>query len=234
MNKPNNRIIIFSVAVIVAITYACSLTNLPTLGQPTPVSNIPLQNILLQDDFSSDTGEWEIFSDDVEGSTNIVNGVYAIKSLDNLWLWGRTDTSFTDTVTQFDATFISGPANDNAGVGLYCRLNLRDDTTLDAYMLAISADGYYAILEFVSGSPTSLVEWAFSSAINTGYNSTNNIRATCNGNQLILEVNGQQLASANIPAGGATSGYLSLAAISFESAEPAAEVNVDNLLVTKP
>lgn len=248
MNK-RNRLIFIAVATIIAIACACPMTSLPTSGEPTAVSNIPLPateisdatpvdvptgNILLQDDFSSDTGEWEVFSDGTEGTASITNGVYAIKTLGNLWVWGRTDTSFTDTVAQFDATFISGPSNDNAGAGIYCRLNLRDDTSLDAYMLAISADGFYAILEFNAGSPTSLVEWTFSDTINQGYNTTNNIRATCNGSQLILEVNGKELASATIPAGGRTSGFLALAAVSFESAEPSAEANFDNLIVSEP
>lgn len=246
MNK-RNRLIFIAVAAIIAIACACPMTSLPSSGDPTQVSNIPLPtieiptlppidvptgNVLLQDDFSSDTGEWEIFSDS-EGSAEISNGVYDIVTLTNLWIWGRTDTEFTNTVAEFDTTLISGPSNDNAGMGIYCRLALRDDTSLDAYMLAISADGYYAILDFISGSPTPLVDWEFSGQINQG-TSTNRIRATCDGDQLILEVNGEELASATIPAGGRTSGFLSLAAVSFESAEPYAEAHFDNLIVTEP
>lgn len=248
MNK-RNRLIFIAIATIIAVACACPMTSLPTPSDPTPISNIPIPtieiptlppinvptgNVLLEDDFSSDKGEWEIFSDEVEGSADITNGVYQIKTLANLWLWGRTETSFTDTVAQFDVTFTSGPSNSNAGAGIYCRLNVGENTSLNAYMLAISADGYYAILDFIDGSPTALVDWTYSDAINQGYNTNNNIRATCNGNELAIEVNGEQLASTNIPAGGATSGYLSLAAVSFETAEPSAEAHFDNIIVTEP
>ncbi|MBL8050587.1 MAG: hypothetical protein JNM46_05140 [Anaerolineales bacterium] len=249
MNK-RNRSVFLALAAIIALACACpGMSNLTPSGgdQPpptfAPISTIPPvvvptvsielpQNVLLSDDFSSDTGEMEVFSDG-EGSIEIRDGVYAIRSLVNLWVWGRTDTEFSDTVAEFDTTLISGPANNNVGMGLYCRLSLREDTSLDSYMLAISGDGYYAILEFNSGSPTALVDWTYSDVINQGKD-TNKIRATCSGNELTLEVNGVELASTNIPSGGATSGYLSLAAVSFESADPTAEVHFDNLIVSAP
>ena len=248
MNK-RNRSIFVSVIAIIALACACPGTALPGTNQPpatfAPISTIPpivpteevapppSADALLADDFSVDTGEWETFSDDAEGSTEIASGVYAITTLANLWIWGRSDTEFTDTVAEFDVTLISGPSNNFAGVGLYCRLTLREDTSADAYLLAIGADGYYAILEFTAGAPTPLVDWAFSDVINQG-TSTNNIRATCDGNQLILEVNGEILASTSISAGGATSGYLAFATVSFEDADPVAVAHFDNLVVTAP
>lgn len=246
MNK-RNRLIFIAVAAIIAIACACPMTSLPTSGDPTQVSNIPLPtveiptlppvdvptgNVLLQDDFSSDVGEWEIFSDGSEGSAEITNGSYIIKSFTNLWIWGRTTTDFTDTVTEVDITYVSGPSNLNVGMGVFCRVNLRDDSSLDAYLLAISGDGYYNIAEFNAGSPTSLVDWAYSDAINQG-SATNKVRATCGNGQLILEVNGVEVASTSIPAGGAASGGIALAAGSFESDSPNSEVHFDNVVVSE-
>lgn len=246
MNK-RNRLIFIAVATIIAIACACPMTSLPGSGDPTQVSNIPLPtieiptlppidvptgNVLLQDDFSSDTGEWEIFSDGSEGSAEITNGSYVIQSFTNLWIWGRTDTDFTNTVTDLDVTYVSGPSNLNVGMGIFCWVNLRDDTSLDAYLLAISGDGYYNISQFNAGSPTSLVDWAYSDVINQG-SATNSIRATCSGNQLTLEVNGVELASTTV-SGGATSGGIALAAGSFESESPNAEVHFDNVVVSEP
>lgn len=245
MNK-RNRLIFIAVATIIAIACACPMTSLPTSGEPTAVSNIPLPtveipdvppvdvptgNVLLQDDFSSDTGEWEIFSDGTEGSADITNGSYVIQSFTNLWIWGRTDTDFTNTVTQFDVTYVSGPSNLNVGMGIFCWVSLRDDTSLDAYLLAISGDGYYNISQFTAGSPSSLVDWAYSDVINQG-SATNNIRATCSGNQLILEVNGVELASTTIS--GTNSGGIALTAGSFESESPNSEVHFDNVVVSEP
>lgn len=248
MNKKKQTIIGLTAA-IVMLACACPASGLipggdtgsPTPGLPyVPVTEAPPvdtpqppANIIFSDDFSSDTGEWETYSSDGEGSAEISNGAYVIRGFVDLWNWGRTDTEFADTVAEFDATLVSGPANDNAGLGFYCRLRLREDTSIDAYMLAISADGYYAILEFISGSPVALVEWTYSDAIVQGA-STNRIRATCDGDQLILEVNGEEIASAVISAGGAASGYLSLAATSFESAEPFVEAHFDNFVVSEP
>lgn len=247
MNK-RNRITFLAIATIIAVACACPMTSLPGSGDPTEVSNIPLPtveiptlppvdvpsgNVVLQDDFSSDTGEWETFPLDDEGSAQITNGVYELVSIANLWIWGRTDTEFSNTVVDFDAVITQAPSNDNAGVGIYCRVALQDDTSLDAYMLAISADGYYAILDFEGGSPTPLVDWAFSDAINQG-NSSNHIRATCDGDQLTLEVNGQELGSATIPAGGRTSGALAFATVSFEDAEQTSRAEIDNVFVVQP
>lgn len=241
MNK-RNLLVLIAMATMIAI--ACRLTNLPISSEPTAVVNIPLPtalpsinaptgNTLLQDDFSSDAGEWEIFSNSGEGAAEITNGSYVIKSFTNLWIWGKTNTNFTDTVAEFDVTYTSGPSNYNVGMGIFCRINLIDDTSLNAYLLAISADGYYNISEFTAGSPTSLVDWAYSDVINQG-SDTNTIRATCNGNQLILEVNGIQLASATIPAGGITSGNIALAGGSFESESPNSEVRFDNIVIAEP
>ena len=70
--------------------------------------------------------------------------------------------------------------------------------------------------------------------VNQGPNASNHIRATCNGSDLTLEVNGQVIGTANAIPGGGTSGAIAFAAISFESAEPSAEVQFDNMVVAQP
>jgi hypothetical protein len=156
-----------------------------------------------------------------------------VRSSGELWQWGESSSEYADTVVDVDVTMITGPSNNNAGFGVSCRLAEADDTSVSGYMLAISGDGYYTIRSIANSEMTPLVDWTESSVINQG-NVTNHIRATCNGSELILEVNGQVVATASAIAGGSTSGSIAFAAISFEDAEPVAEVHFDNLVVSQP
>jgi hypothetical protein len=81
---------------------------------------------------------------------------------------------------------------------------------------------------------TALVDWEFSDVINQGTNATNRLRATCNGSELKLEVNGELLASASAVADGSPSGSIAFAAISFETDQPYAEAHFDNLVISQP
>lgn len=231
MNKRNQLIIL---SLIVAIMLACS--SLAPSGGDTPANGNQGQspaNLLFSDDFSSSpSAEMEEYTAD-DGSAGTSNGVYFVRSTGDLWQWGRSESAFDNVTVEVDAKMVQGPANNNTGFGVVCRLTEREDTSVDGYMLAISADGYYTIRSITSSSMSPLVDWEYSSVIEQG-DATNRIRATCNGNELKLEVNGTQIASAATIAGGATSGNIAFAAISFETGEPIAEVHFDNLVVTKP
>jgi hypothetical protein len=62
-------------------------------------------------------------------------------------------------VIEVDITMAIGPANNNAGFRVICRLSERDDTSMDGYMFAISGDGYYTIRSITSSSMSPLVDW---------------------------------------------------------------------------
>lgn len=247
MNK-RTRLSVGLIAVLFLLACACPATSLPSLnGQPSEeptgapiistdpavptVISVP-SNVLFTDDFSSTSPEFETYTDE-NGSVETKDGVYVVRAISDLWHWGRSTSKFDNTVAEFDATLVSGPANNNAGFGVVCRLSERDDTSIDGYMLAISGDGYYTIRSVTASSMSPLVDWSYSDAINQG-NVVNHVRATCNGTDLNLEVNGQLLASANTIADGSTFGAIAFAAISFEDAEPIAEIHFDNLIVSKP
>lgn len=251
MNK-RTRLTIGLIAAVFLLACACPATSLPTLNQaPTPfptnipvISTIPViptattaavvppSNVLLTDDFSVTSPEFETYSDE-NGTVETKDGVYVVRAISDLWHWGKTTSQFENTVAEFDVTMISGPANNNAGFGVVCRLTERDDTSVDGYMLAISGDGYYTIRSVTASNMSPLVDWSYSDAVNQG-NALNHVRATCNGSELKLEVNGQLVASASTIAGGATSGALAFSAISFEDAEKIAEIHFDNLVVSQP
>lgn len=252
MNK-RTRLTIGLITAIFLLACACPATSLPILNQePTQIpTNIPIiiptipviptataqavaptGNVLLTDDFSVTSPEFETYTDE-NGTVETRDGVYVVRAISDLWHWGRTTTQYDNTVAEFDVTMISGPGNNNAGFGIVCRLTEREDTSIDGYMLAISGDGYYTIRSVTASNMSPLVDWSYSEAVNQG-NVLNHVRATCNDSELLLEVNGQLIATANTIAGGATSGSLAFSAISFEDAEPIAEIHFDNLVVSQP
>lgn len=252
--KKRNQATIGIIAAIVLLACACPVSGLPAIGGEEATPGLPIvppteeitiqteevpteevqipANVFFSDDFSVDSAEMETYSGD-DGSAGTENGVYVIRSTGDLWQWGKSNSQFEDVVVEADVTMIAGPANDNAGFGILCRLAEKEDTSVDGYMLAISGDGYYSIRSIASSTMTALVDWTFSDVINQG-NATNRIRATCSGSDLTLEVNGQLVASASAIAGGSPSGSIAFAAISFETAEAYAEAHFDNMIVSQP
>ena len=253
MNK-NTRLAISVITAVVLLACACPASSLPFLNStPTPyvppviptlpplqptqalvptLVPLPPTGILFSDNFDAQSTEMETFSDE-SGSAGTQGGVYVLRSTGDVWNWGRSESQFANLIIETDIKMTFGPANNNAGMGVICRMHTREDTTIDGYLLAISADGYYSIRSITAGTMNPLVDWTFSDVIKQG-GETNKIRATCNNNDLILEVNGQQLATASANAGGPPTGSIAFAAVSFESSDPVAEVNFDNLVVSNP
>lgn len=247
--KKRNQLTISLIAAVFVLACACPVSGLipgsedapVTGGEPTPglpfvpvteEAAPPPANLIFSDDFNSPSTEMEEYSGD-GGSAGVENGVYVVRSNADLWQWGRSNSEFADAVIEADVTMIAGPANDNAGFGIVCRLVEQADTSVDGYMLAISGDGYYTIRSITASSMTALVDWTFSDVINQG-NATNKVRATCNGSELALEVNGEVVATASAVPGVPASGSIGFAAISFETSEPYAEGHFDNLVVSQP
>ena len=247
--KKRNQFTIGLIVAIIMLACACPVSGLPIPGTeeiptsapillPTESVAVPtavpqqVATVLLSDDFSVPSAEMETYSGD-DGNAGTENGVYVVRSTQDLWQWGRSNSTFTDTVIDVVVAMAVGPSNNNAGFGVICRLIEREDTSVDGYMLAISGDGYYTIRSITAGSMSPLVDWTYSDVINQGI-TVNNVRATCKGSDLSLEVNGQLIATATAIAGGPASGSIAFSAISFETAEPIAEGHFDNLVVTAP
>lgn len=211
--------------------FISTIPPLPT-ATPTDVPVQPVGNVVFSDDFSAPSLEMESYSSE-EGSAGTENGVYVVRATGSLWQWGKSQSEFADVIIDVDANMASGPLNNNVGFGVICRLSTRDDTSVDGYMLAISADGYYTIRSITASSMSPLVDWTYSDTVAIG-TATNSIRATCSGTQLSLEVNGTLIASANTIPDGSASGAVAFSAISFETDNPFTEVHFDNLVVSQP
>ena len=103
--------------------------------------------------------------------------------------WTNPERSFGDAIINVRATQVSG-VDDNA-YGVICRY--QDEQNY--YVFLISGDGYYAIGKY-SGANTPITyltpdgQYQASDLINQG-KATNDIQASCIGNELSLAVNGQ-------------------------------------------
>jgi len=201
-------------------------TAVPPTSTPRPINTpAPAQTgVLFQDDFGDTGSGWEV-GDYEGGSVGYKDGAYFVRGEGGGGvMWGAANRSFENVVIEVDATQILAPANNNNSFGIKCR---EQDST--GYGFVISGDGYYSIQIIVDGNWDPLVEWTTSDAIRQG-NSTNRIRAICDGPHLALFVNGELLAK--VEDNTYTEGDISLTATTFE--EEPTEIHYDNLIVRQP
>ena len=217
-----NRILVGGALLLAAM--ACSL---PGLGTPPPVPPGGEGKVLFRDDFSNPQSGWEV-GEYVGGEVGYRNGYYYVVSYGNgKTMWGVANRSFTDVVIDLDTTQVSGPANNNTDYGVICRT--ADPESGIGYYLLISGDGYYAVVKGTDQGYDWLVDFTKSSAIRQG-NTSNHIRAVCQGSKLSLTVNGVLLAE--VEDSEFTGGDIALTATSYENTPT--EVRFDNLVVTAP
>lgn len=155
---------------------------------------------LFFDDFSGEQncGWREYVQSGAEVSTDSEAGVMQISSSQpgQIW-WTNPGREFDDVIMTSKATQVDGP--DNNAYGLICRY--QDENNF--YIFLISGDGYYAIGKYQTGTPqiiylTENQEYIFSEAIQQGA-AMNDIRASCIGNELSLQVNGTPLVTVSDP-----------------------------------
>ncbi len=100
--------------------------------------------------------------------------------------WTNPGRDFDDVIITTKATQVSGP-DDNA-YGVICRY--QDENNF--YVFLISGDGYYAIGKYQTGSPQVIYlteNYIASDAIQQGA-AMNELRVSCVGNELGLQING--------------------------------------------
>lgn len=183
--------VLLMLLLLLPLLAACGLRGSEPSACDSPVS-------LFNDDFNGaqDCG-WATYSRG-GGAASIENASMRITANQpgQLW-WTNPGRMFDDVIITAEARQVSGP-NDNA-YGLICRYQ----NEANFYVFLISGDGYYTIGKYQSGTEnvTYLTEngqFQPSDAIHTGV-ATNEMRASCVGNQLSLEVNGTPLVSVTDP-----------------------------------
>ena len=226
----SKRGLIFLVLIIL-VTISCVCTDelpIPDIFGGEDEASEPVSGpagVLFQDDFSDTASGWEVGDYDT-GSVGYKGGAYFVISSDqNSAMWGMAGENFSDVVIEVDATQVQAPGNDNNDYGVMCRVQANGD----GYSFNISGDGFYSIQKAVDDEYIDLVEWEESNAIHTG-NATNQIRAVCDGPNLVLFINGTKLAETTDTS--YTNGDIAFAATTYEV--DLTEVHFDNVVVRKP
>lgn len=187
---------------------------------------LPADNVLFRDDFSSEASGWTDIYEDETGMTKYDQGGFRIQVNDtNFDYWANPNQYFTDVVVEADAKKIGGPEDNDFGV--ICRYV----DVENFYFLLVTSDGYYGIGKYTDGvqqlvgsedlQPTDKV---------LSGSSTNRVKAECIGDTLRLYVNGSLLTEVNDSDHSA--GDVGLIAGTFD--EPGTDILFDNFVVTAP
>lgn len=186
-------------------------------------------DFLFADDFSGefDCG-WALY-DRGGGAAAIDNAAMQliVGQPGQLW-WTNPGRDFDDVVITAEARQVDGP-NDNA-YGVICRYQNEENF----YAFMVSGDGYFAIGKYQTGVETVTyltpdAQFQQSDAINVGV-ASNELRVSCIGNQLSMEVNGIPLLSVTDPT--FVNGDIGLAAATLQQGTTIIEF--DNVRVTTP
>ena len=212
--------------VLIVALLALTACSVPPASEPDTCAG---PAFLFADDFSGefDCG-WALY--DRGGGTAAIDNAamqLTVGQPGQLW-WTNPSRSFDDVVITTEARQVDGP-NDNA-YGVICRY--QDEENFYAFM--VSGDGYFAIGKYQSGSETVTyltpdAQFQPSDAINVGV-ASNELRVSCIGNQLSMEVNGIPLLSVTDPT--FVNGDVGLAAATLQQGTTIVEF--DNVRVTTP
>ena len=218
-NKPPKLLII---TFLIAVSMACSLSQISQIFGEYPTNQ---GDLLFQDGFNDPSSGWDRVQTEV-GMTDYENDLYRIMvNATNADYWSNPGLYFTDVLIDIDAGKRGGP--DDNDYGVLCRYQ----DTENFYFFIISSDGYYGIGIVENGEQRLLEppQMYHSEIIHTG-NSGNHIQATCSGNHLVLNVNGEQLGEAfDITF---SDGDIGLIVGSFDL--PGVDIWFDNLMVKIP
>ena len=184
------------------------------------------RSILFQDDFASPESNWDVYEDD-RGAAGYQNGIYRIfANEDQADFWANPrGLRFSDVQVEVEAQRAAGSQNNVFGI--LCRYQDGENF----YQLLVSSDGYYDISKVVDDQRIPLTDEQLlpSEAIPQEVD-TLQLRADCTGSQLVLFVNGVEIARAQDS--DLTTGNVGLIAGSFET--PGTEIYFDNFVVRKP
>ena len=189
---------------------------------PTPI--IGDFTIVLQDEFSGDTG-WYTLEEDIFGFEYAQGGYRIYVNLLDTPIWSVRQRELDDVRLEVDVSRTGGP--ENGYFGVICRFNQEER---NYYALVIDGDGNYAIAKTENNEFEFILEGTSpAGAIRSG-DAANRVAADCIGDTLTLWANGQQLAS--IEDGDFETGWIGLIAGTRD--EPGVVALFDNLLVLRP
>ena len=171
------------------IVFLLILLLVTSCGQPTPSSeSLPVQeNTILADDFSRPDTRWVRFDTDMSAAYTLAGEFYLEDRGQRTAVYApllRSD--YVDVTIDVRVRHVQGSVNN--WMGVICR-QLDED---NYYLFAISADGYYVILEVVGGISVPLTGPDYSESLNRG-KAENTLRVRCRGTTLSFWVNDELL-----------------------------------------
>ena len=170
---------LFIISLLLLASLACNLTGSSS-------DNAASGEVLFQDNFSNPSSGWDSLENET-GITNYTEGGYRILVLSpDTEMWSNPGLNFTDVYIDVDATRLGGPMDNDFGV--ICRYQDIENF----YYMVVTSDGYYGILKVKDGEPTLLGRDQMGTT-EQSLAGRNHLRASCVGNQLILQVNGELL-----------------------------------------
>ena len=183
--------------------------------------------ILFQDDFSKPANGWTVAKTDYAefGYSDGEYRIHLVKPDFNTYsILPRQ--KFDNVSVEVDARLVSGPAN---GVfGILCRAEANESNASKAYIFAIRADGFFAILKRTSPTFWDAIASGRGSKAIKPVNSTNRLRADCSGGKLTFYVNGEKVLETTDNS--FSGGLVGLAVTTQPKSEPM-DVRFDNFAV---
>lgn len=198
-------------------------------GGSTTSSDPADSKILYSDDFSNTNSGWDEFSDEQSFVGYYLNAYkIAITGQTNYYLWANPKSSLNlgaDVRIQVEASLESGSEMND--IGIICRY--QDEENF--YFMTIGSDGFYGVSKIVKGdeSLVGMTEFGKSDAIKSG-NTSNTIQASCIGSEIVLSVNGTELA--RVTDTDLTSGTVGLLVGTYDEGD--VSILFDNFKVTAP
>ena len=163
-------------------------TPAPTLTPTETSTATDIPNAILEDDFSDETG-W--FTDEQDNYLfEFKDGGYRIyNNVLGAGYWSVRYQEFDDIRIEVDTKKLAGP--EDGYYGVVCRFG---DDGADYYALVISSNGFYGLLKMEDDEKEFLESGTDEKGIiRRGAEDVNRVAGVCNGNRLVLIVNGEQL-----------------------------------------
>jgi hypothetical protein len=182
-------------------------------------------DVLFQDDFAINSSGWDRYRDTVY-EANYDQGSYLIEvNTADTMVWSLQDLSYPDVILRVQAWRSGGP-EDNL-YGLICRYQDADNFIF----FLLSSDGYAGIGQYADGDRSLLNDESLLpfDGIRPGDN-INLVEARCVGENLSLQINGQQAAQARVVS--INSGDVGLLAGTYS--QPGVKIRFDNFSMLQP
>ncbi|MBU0491139.1 MAG: DUF1080 domain-containing protein [Chloroflexi bacterium] len=213
-----------TLVVVVPTRPATVVPTRPATVAPTRPAGTPAAGVPFTDDFSQDTGAWDLTTGD-RGKTYIADGqlhAEVAQAQSIVWAWAK-DHTWADMVVEVDTQQVAGPDSNDYGI------MFRYQDKQNFYRFVISGEGRYLVSKYVQGQWGVLVDWQASAAIAKGA-AANHLKVIAQGDTFEFYANDTKLGT--VTDGDLDAGTVGLEAGTYD--EGNLHVTFDNIRVGPP